>query len=80
MAKIELVFYKVILPELYTRRNDPKNENEYETYCVCKRPMFKRMIDCDGIQCPIQLFHYSCAGIKCAPKNDWFCKDCKMKK
>lgn len=80
LAKIELVFYKVILPELYTRSNDPKNENEYETYCICKRPMFKPMIGCDSIQFPIQWFHYSCAGITRAPKNDWFCKDCKMKK
>ena len=75
--KLELVFYKVILPELYTRKNDPENRREQELYCVCRRPKFLPMIGCDGFNCNIEWFHYSCVGLKRAPKNSWFCDSCK---
>ena len=27
-----------------------------------------------------QVAHYECAGLKSAPKGDWWCKDCSAKK
>lgn len=77
ITKLETVFYKVVLPELYTRQKDPENESIYNTYCICNRPSFNPMIACDGPKCKIEWFHYSCVGIKRAPSKKWFCSNCK---
>ena len=52
-------------------------------YCYCKKPWTDEegaepMIGCDGANCKIEWFHYSCVGIKQAPKKAWYCKDCKI--
>ena len=41
------------------------------------RPSFPPMIACDHRDCKWEWFHYSCVGVKKAPKGRWFCKDCK---
>ena len=37
------------------------------------------MIACDGPDCPIEWFHFSCVGITEEPETDeeWFCDQCK---
>lgn len=79
--KLESVFHVVILPELVCRKFDEKNEKEQELYCYCKRPSFPPMVGCDGRQCKIEWFHYSCVGLSRTPseKVKWFCPDCKKK-
>lgn len=53
----------------------PKEEPE-PTYCICNRPSFGQMIACEDPKCKIEWYHYSCMGIRKAPKGDWYCPDC----
>lgn len=53
----------------------PKEEPE-PTYCICNRPSFGEMIACEDPKCKIEWYHYSCMGIRRAPKGDWYCPDC----
>ena len=74
------LFEVVILPELVSRKSDvEKTENE-KSYCICKRPSFLPMIACDGANCKIEWFHYACVKIKKAPRNNWYCEECKSKR
>ena len=77
MAKHAEVFDKVILPELLTRKSDPKIESKAKLYCLCRRPSFPPMIACDNKLCKIEWFHYSCVNVKKAPRKSWYCPDCK---
>ena len=76
--KIEIVFMKVILPELVTRNKDPANTEYQKLYCYCNRPCFKPMIGCDNDKCKLSWFHYSCVNILRTPNENtkWFCPDC----
>ena len=49
-----------------------------ETFCVCRKGAYGRMVECDGKECPIGWWHFNCAGLKRAPKGDWFCSICKV--
>ena len=75
-TKLTTIFLKFLLPEIVSRKNDPNNLLTDQTYCICKRPIFTPMIGCDGKNCKIGWFHYSCIEIKNAPKGKWFCKEC----
>ena len=77
LEKFNTLLMKCILPELLTRRNDPSNESNDQYFCFCRRPSFPSMIACDHRDCKWEWFHYSCVGVKKAPKGRWFCKDCK---
>ncbi|XP_057296778.1 uncharacterized protein LOC130625692 [Hydractinia symbiolongicarpus] len=75
--KLAIVFEKVLLPELVTRKSDPKLLNEEKVYCICRRPSFPPMIGCDNLgSCDIEWFHYSCVKITRAPKT-WLCSTCQ---
>ncbi|CAN7940649.1 unnamed protein product, partial [Ixodes hexagonus] len=88
-------FVKVLLPELvahwFTRQkeNQPPAQrvrttasaNDDRTYCVCSGPDEGPMIACDGENCAIKWFHFSCVGLKAAPKSkQWFCKTCPKRR
>ncbi|XP_047128538.1 uncharacterized protein LOC124809071 [Hydra vulgaris] len=75
-TKLTTIFFKFLLPEIVSRKNDPNNLLSDQTYCICKRPSFTPMIGCDGKNCKIGWFHYSCIEIKNGPKGKWFCKEC----
>jgi len=77
LERLENVFFCVVLPELVTRKNDPKNEKVELKYCLCKRPYFNPMIACDNLKCKIEWYHYSCVNIKRAPEGSWICPECK---
>lgn len=48
-----------------------------DTFCVCKGPEEGKMIACDGATCKIKWFHFTCIGLKRAPKKrQWFCQFC----
>ena len=76
VEKLSDVFFKILLPELITRKHDPKNCSEKQ-HCSCQRPSFPPMITCNGKSCKFQYFHYSCVGLKNAPRAQWYCMDCK---
>ncbi|KAJ2919839.1 hypothetical protein MD484_g625, partial [Candolleomyces efflorescens] len=49
-------------------------------YCYCQQQSFGDMIACDNEEdCPYEWFHLSCAGIKGAPPERWYCNVCKEK-
>jgi hypothetical protein len=50
------------------------------TYCVCSRPSFGEMIQCDNEECAVEWFHFECVGLANLPKGQWFCPTCKPKK
>lgn len=77
--KFEKLFIRVILPELITRKTDPNNEETEKFFCICRRPSFPPMIACDGKNCKIEWFHYSCVKVVKAPKHKWYCPECKYK-
>lgn len=53
----------------------PMDENA-EVYCTCRKVSFGNMVACDGKNCKIEWFHYSCVDIKEEPKGAWYCPDC----
>ena len=48
-------------------------------YCYCQRVSFGAMIACDNPDCPVEWFHYECAGLAETPKGRWFCRHCTEK-
>lgn len=46
-------------------------------YCYCQRVSFGAMIACDNPDCPVEWFHYECAGLAETPKGRWFCRHCE---
>jgi inhibitor of growth protein 1 len=52
--------------------NKEADENENEPlYCLCNRISFGDMVECDNEACAIEWFHFSCVGLKKAPKGKW---------
>ena len=78
--KFDHLFEVVILPELVSRKSDVDNTENEKLYCICQRPSFLPMIACDGTNCKIEWFHYACVKIKKAPRNNWYCEECKSKR
>ncbi|XP_065643270.1 uncharacterized protein LOC136075006 [Hydra vulgaris] len=52
--KLKAVFEEVILPEIVTRKLDPKNKNPLQLFCLCKRPQFSPIIECNSLHCPVK--------------------------
>ncbi|EGG01486.1 uncharacterized protein MELLADRAFT_79007 [Melampsora larici-populina 98AG31] len=51
-----------------------------KVYCICEGEVLgERMVACDNSNCPIEWFHYQCAGLTEDPTGSWFCDDCKSK-
>ena len=77
-VQMNRVFVSLVLPELFTRKSDPKlHEITVKRYCDCKRPAFGRMIACEAQLCKQEWFHYSCVSMTRAPKGKWICHNCK---
>ena len=71
------MFFDIILPELITRKNCPnKVHDNNKLYCICKRPNFPPKIACDGHNCHIEWFNYSCVKISRAPREKLYCNNC----
>ena len=57
-------------------RRAPKKHLLVEVNCVCQRPdTFEDMLACDGCD---KWMHLSCAKVKEAPEEDWYCFSCKQ--
>ena len=71
------MFFGIILPELITRKNCPnKVHDNNKFYCICKRPSFPPKIACDGKNCHIEWFNYSCVKISRVPREKLYCNNC----
>lgn len=46
------------------------DENE-PLYCLCNKPSFGSMIECDNEACAIEWFHFACVQLKKTPKGKW---------
>ncbi|CAG8460421.1 14101_t:CDS:2 [Acaulospora morrowiae] len=73
------------LDEELARNNihiDEVLENEFEphepVYCVCKRPEFGHMVQCDHPKCETGWYHWECVGLSQQPSGQWFCPDCEF--
>ena len=77
-----------LLPEILTRsldRIDSESEIDEEgsaqpLFCICNRPEYGKMIECDNVSCDIGWFHFSCVGVRRKPKGEWYCPECKSDK
>lgn len=73
-------FVLAILPELlagYFTKRSAISSASAGTFCYCRGPKQEKMLASDGKNCKYGWFHYSCIGIKRAPKQkEWFCDDC----
>ena len=78
--KFDHLFEVVILPELVSRKSDVESTENEKFCCICQRPSFLPMMACDGTNCKIEWFHYACLKIKKAPRNNWYCEECKSKR
>jgi hypothetical protein len=78
IKKCEQVFTNFILPELIVRGSDTQYDSSEKWFCICKRPSFPPMISCDGNNCEIGWFHYSCVNILRKPIKKWYCPKCKV--
>lgn len=82
LLKATRFFTHVVLPELFAEFFTKKGEAVESgaataAYCYCRGPEIGKMLACDGKKCPYKWFHYSCIGIKRAPRQKtWFCSDC----
>jgi hypothetical protein len=78
---------KKIVVQSKERVRKPKKEVEQvvqededdETYCVCRGPSFGDMVACDNPKCKLEWFHYGCVGLTRAPRGEWLCPTCRKK-
>ena len=59
--------------------NESSNDSDNEDSCHCGRPnSAEEMIGCDGDDCEIKWYHFSCAGLtaETVPDGEWLCPMC----
>ena len=77
--KLTNFFVDHVILEIMTQEMNPTEleTDEEKVYCVCKGSRSDRkMIACDNTACKYESFHYTCVGIKRAPKGKWYCPYC----
>ena len=75
-VKLQNYFFKVLLPEVVTHKNDICADNKQKYYCICRKSCFEPMIACDVKHWDTEWYHYACVNIKIIPKGSWFCENC----
>lgn len=86
LSRARSFFVRAIMPELFAKYFSRKsavlcssNNTNANVFCYCQGPEVGKMLACDGNQCKYKWFHYTCLGIKRAPRQkQWFCEDCKQ--
>ena len=64
-----------------TESNDTSEGDSDKPICVCQKPYdenFDSVIGCDNQNCCYVWLHFSCVGIKRAPKGNWYCPKCRL--
>jgi len=46
------------------------------TYCICKKPAYGKMICCANVSCPIGMYHLSCINMTSDLDDSWRCEYC----
>ncbi|KAG0143099.1 hypothetical protein CROQUDRAFT_661669 [Cronartium quercuum f. sp. fusiforme G11] len=60
--------------------DETRSQDSSKIYCICDgKVIAERMVACDNAECPIEWFHYQCAGLTEDPTGSWFCAECKSK-
>ncbi|GMH35107.1 hypothetical protein BSKO_02975 [Bryopsis sp. KO-2023] len=54
----------------------PEFDSVEPKYCRCNQVSYGEMVGCDGVDCPIEWFHFECVGLKEKPKGKWYCPEC----
>ena len=54
-----------------------KSPTSSKLYCFYERDFPGKMVVCDNPTCTIKWYHYSCVGVKRAPRGKWFCPNCQ---
>ena len=55
-VKLQNYFFKVLLPEVVTHKNDICADNKQKYHCFCRRPCFEPMIACDAKHCDFEWY------------------------
>ena len=85
----ELFYRNCLLPELLGNRymrptqctstttpaSTPAISSSEPMYCYCRGSKESTMIACDNPNCPVELFHLECLGLRTVLKEKWFCPD-----
>ncbi|KAL1303423.1 hypothetical protein AAFC00_006813 [Neodothiora populina] len=62
-------------------RNKPhadEKQRDEDVWCICRSPENdQKMIACEKEDCPYEWYHFSCVGLKEAPKGEWICPECR---
>ena len=84
--KIKMTTIEIIIPSNSTllsakdghHQQQQPGELQAETYCVCSRGNIGNMVECDGPNCLIGWFHYTCAGLSedLPEDSQWLCPSC----
>ena len=85
VKKLTIFYVEKLLPAIMTNLSDScptitQDEtfsDEDQIYCYCRREESGKMIKCDNKDCELGWFHFSCVGIRRAPKGQWFCRECR---
>ena len=87
VRKLTNFYVEHLLPAIMTgnvsvRSQETQDEKftqaDDQIYCYCHCEEHGKMIECDNKECKIGWFHFTCVGIKRAPRGQWFCPDCKQ--
>lgn len=80
-AKLQRFFVSVIFPRVLCGGTSTISAHPSEAsgiYCYCQKGEIGYMILCDSPSCRYGWFHYSCVNLSSAPKDAWFCPDCRQ--
>lgn len=56
-------------------------ENVSETdYCLCGKPSYGEMVECEDPYCILRWFHLDCVGLSSPPSGPWVCPVCVSSK
>ncbi|CAG8578667.1 9157_t:CDS:2, partial [Cetraspora pellucida] len=72
-----LHLYKSVSKYLINSDDGDFDPNEL-VYCICKRPEFGQMIQCDHPSCVTGWYHWECVGLTKQPSGQWLCPDCEF--
>lgn len=79
ISKLDLFFVKVILPKILC--GGKSIEASDESFCICRKGEFGKMISCDSPDCQFVWYHYSCLNLNLDFEPDeWFCPVCEAKR
>ncbi|KAJ8733296.1 hypothetical protein PYW08_001594 [Mythimna loreyi] len=72
-----LPIYEILEDDPLPSEDSPDQFERETDFCFCKKFVPDApMIGCDGPNCQIQWYHFSCVGVITPPEGNWFCPTC----